>query len=160
MDIRATIIFLIIAGVIALPFIFYSLIQKFKRDRFIKQFTQLTRSEGFEISMKELWGKDYAIAIDGQSKRLIYTRRSGKNLIYKTIDLIKMEKCRIMKTDIMVEGINGQRPESNKLDLILIPKISSDPEVILEFYNNASFMPSQEHHGQIEKWMQIVRDHI
>jgi hypothetical protein len=160
MDKGSTIIGLGIIVLTIIPFIIYYLYKKMKKMKFLKDFVRLSEREKFKISQKEMWKNCYAIAIDTESKKLLYFNKLKDKEKSALIDLSKVERCRIVSTDRTVKNLNENNIPTNRLELVFTFNNSAMPEKVLEFYNRAEFRPSADEFSHIESWLNIVNSNL
>jgi hypothetical protein len=160
MEIKSTIILIALILIVVLPFMIANMRKKMWARKFNQYFHDLARKEGLKFSKHEIWHKNYAIALDSSNKKLLYLKKDNSETVSRVVDLKQVEKCKIDKTDILDVNRDGTNPESYKLDLILNHRNGTNTELVLEFYNNASFMPVREDYEHIRKWHEIITEHI
>jgi hypothetical protein len=160
MEIKSTIILLGIVLIVVLPFVIINMRKKMWARKFHQYFLDLARKERLEFSKHEIWHKNYAIALDSINKKLLYLKKDNSETVSRVVDLRQVGKCVIDKTDILDVKRDGTNPDSYKLDLILDHRNGTNTELVLEFYNNASFMPVREDYEHIRKWQEIITEHI
>jgi len=131
-----------------------------KKMKFLKDFTQLSEREKLTFSEKEIWENCYAIGIDSGSKKLLYyNSREGKGT-GTLIDLSEVESCRLVITDRHIKGQNSSNNYSNRIELVLSLTNSKKSEKVLEFYNNAEFMPDTDEISKVEYWLNINNSNL
>lgn len=160
MDKQSLIIILGIVVAIALPFLIISLIKKRNDAIFMRHFTDLAHSEKLNISKREFWDHNYAIAIDNNSKKIIYANRLKDGEAGTIIDLAEIENCRKVIINKTQKNLNGNDPLTDRLELVFTFRKPELPEKVLVFYENPEFMPNAEECSHLENWHQIINSNL
>jgi hypothetical protein len=160
MDTGALIIILAITAAIILPFFIMYLFKKRKYMKFENEFIELAQKEGIILSQKEIWNHRYAIGLDNNSKKIIYTNKKKENVESSVIDLTEVSKCNILSVNKTVKNQNGKSALTDRLELVFTFRNPLSPAKNLEFYESSEFMPNEEERAHIEKWLQIVNSNI
>jgi hypothetical protein len=160
MDKLSTIIVLGIIVAITLPFLIMSFIKKQKDIKFLKHFMSLAHKEKINISRREFWNHNYAIAIDNNSKKMIYANRLKDQASGTIIDLNGVENCRKVIVNKTQKNQNGNNPLSDRMELVFTFRNPELPEKVLEFYENSEFMPNSEECSHLENWHQIINSNL
>lgn len=145
-----------ITAVIVLPFLIVYLNKKSKYRKFENDFMNLAGKENITFSQKEIWNHRYAIGIDSNLKKIIYANKQKEKVEGILIDLAEVEKCRTISINKTVKNQYGKNALTDRLELIFTFNNPQIPEKVLEFYESADFMPNDEEHAHIDKWLQIV----
>jgi hypothetical protein len=159
-DAQSAIIVLGIIALIALPFFLNSFFKKSKELKFLKEFSNLAEKEKVVISQKELWRNCYAIGIDNNSRKILYMNKRKDNSENISIDLSEVEKCRIVNINKTVKNYDGRSNLSDRIELVFTLRKSDLPEKVLEFYDNAEFMPTENDQSHAENWLQIITSNL
>jgi hypothetical protein len=160
MDTGASIIVLVLTGLVVFPFLFNIILKKKKNKLLLNNLLKLAEREKISISHKELWNKNYAIGIDINSKKILYVHRLKDKVKESLVDLKEVKECRIINTDKTIKNQPGNSSNSDRLELVFSYNKTDKPEISLEFYNNSQFKPTIEDVRQIENWLQIFRSNL
>jgi hypothetical protein len=160
MDKQSLIIILGIVAVITLPFLVITLIRKRKDAIFMKHFTDLAHKKELNISRREFWDHNYAIAIDNNSKKIIYANRLKNGEAASIIDLAEVENCRKVIINKTQKNLNGNDPLTDRLELVFTFRKPEFPEKVLVFYENPEFMPNADECSHLENWHQIINSNL
>ena len=159
-DIGSALIVAMIFGIIILPIVIYNLLKKRKHSKFRKDFIKLAESEKVVISKKEIWNHCYAICIDEEAKKILYAIKRADKIDKTLIDLASVESCRIANLSKTIKNQDGKPNVSDRLELVIRPRNSGNPEQLLEFYDSKEFMPSPDDVSRAEKWLNIVTSNL
>src|SRR5665647_1360035 len=118
MDTQSSIIILGIVIAITLPFLIISFIKKRKDIKFLNHFTSLAHKEKIIISKRDFWDHNYAIAIDNNSKKMIYSNRLKDEASGTIIDLNEVENCRKIIINKTQKNQNGNNHLTDRLELV------------------------------------------
>ena len=160
MDTQSSIIILGIVIAITLPFLIISFIKKRKDIKFLNHFTSLAHKEKIIISKRDFWDHNYAIAIDNNSKKMIYSNRLKDEASGTIIDLNEVENCRKIIINKTQKNQNGNNHLTDRLELVFTFRNPELPEKVLEFYENPEFMPNPEECSHLDNWYQIINSNL
>jgi hypothetical protein len=160
MDKQSAIIILGIVVALALPFLIISFFKKRKDIKIMKHFTGLAIKEKLNISKREFWDHNYAIAIDNTSNKILYANRLNDGASGTIIDLNEVENCRKVIINKTQKNLNGNDPLTDRLELVFTFRKTELPEKVLVFYENPEFMPDAEECSHLENWYQIINSNL
>lgn len=156
MDLGSVVIALVLLAFLIVPFIYYSGVQKKKRNIFLKEVIELAEQQKINFSQYEVWGQYYGLGIDNSTNKLFYYKKKGDKELKVLIDLSEVEKCR-------VNNINRTIKDTriiDQLELVFRYRNAKLPEMTLEFYNNEESMSLNDELQLTEKWATIVNSNL
>ncbi|PKP29564.1 MAG: hypothetical protein CVU00_14995 [Bacteroidetes bacterium HGW-Bacteroidetes-17] len=155
----------IITGIILLlVFVLPIVLLNQKRAKDGKQFS----SELFDFALKnhckisehEFWNNS-ALGLDKETHQLYFIKNAVNHKIKLKIDLLEIQKCRIVNTNRNIKYKGENHNVIDKLELAFISRDKSKPEVFMEFYNtdvnNATLSGELQ---LIEKWFKIINEQL
>jgi hypothetical protein len=158
MDLSAVIISLIVFVLVAVPVTFVIRQEKKRKQNALLSLTKLAEKKNALITKKEFWDK-YAIAIDENSKKLIYMNlQKGKEEEY-SFDLNTVRHCKIDNVSKTAGTGKSRQTTIFKLNLLLTYSDSKSPNSALEFFN-ADTGGTVADFQQAEKWASIINNTI
>jgi hypothetical protein len=160
MDLTAIITASALVALITIPFIIHHSGRKKKEMKFQKDVIILTGNKNVKISQREFWRDGYAICIDDNSKKIVYSNSHKENGQKVIIELSEIEKCRIVNTGRKVNTTTGNNFITDRLELVFTYKRSDLPEKIMEFYDSSVFMTTDGELPLIERWLGIVNSNL
>jgi hypothetical protein len=156
MDKQSLFLILAIVAAITLPFVIISFLKKRKDIIIMKHFTGLANKEKLNITKREFWDHNYAIAIDNTSNKILYTNRLKDGASGTIIDLNEVENCRKVIINKTQNNQNGNSLLTDRLELLFTFRNPELSEKALVFYENPEFMPNPEECSHLDNWHQII----
>lgn len=152
-----TIIFVLVVLIgIVLPIVLLNSKKKNKEKQFIKTLFDLAEKNNCKISEHNLWNNTL-IGIDKETRKLFFIRKTDNNLTTNEIDLSEIQKCRIVKSNRIVNNKDSENNVVDKLELSFAFRDTKKSETILEFYNtNRDNLTVYRELQLIEKWSELV----
>ena len=155
MDLAPVMISLIVFALVAVPVALIIRMEKKRKQSVLHSITKLAEKYNALITQKEFWGK-YAIAIDENSKKLIYMNyHPGKEGEYG-FDLNKVKQCKIENVNKTIGVGNSRQSTIYKLNLLLTFRDSKLPDSAIEFYNADNEGELIADFQQAEKWEKLI----
>lgn len=146
MDTVSIIIGLGFLAIFTLPFLFVRIANNKRERAFLERFLTLAKAEGATISESELWGRNYAIGIDQQTKKLVYLRVVKGEEKVIDLDLAKVVSAKILRTNKLTAN---NEEVIDRVELI----VETNATMALEFYNSEYSNGLSDELKIIEKWM-------
>lgn len=112
------------------------------------------------ISQKELWNNNYIIGIDNNLKKILYINKQNEKEKQSIIDLSRVKECRVVNINRTVKGQDGKENISDRLELNFTLYNNASGDETLVFYESKDFMPTEDDHSKIEKWLNIVNSNL
>jgi hypothetical protein len=160
MDLTAIISATALVALITIPFIIHHRGRKKKENNFLKEVINLTGNKDAKISQIEFWRDGYAICIDDNSKKIVYSNtHKGKGEVV-IIELAEIEKCRIVNLSRKVNTPDGNNIVTDRLELVFTYRKAGFPEKVLEFYDSSVYLIADGELPLIEKWQGIVNSSL
>lgn len=131
-----------------------------KQKEFLKPLFELAIKNNSSISDFDKWNNK-VIGIDKNEKNIYYLEKSKIEEKNHTISLEEIQKCKIYDTNRLVKYNNTSQKVVEKLELGILFKDASKPELIIEFFNTkeTNFVLTIELQ-LIQKWFDIINNHI
>jgi hypothetical protein len=160
MDLTAIISASVLVALITIPFIIHHRGKKKKEKKFLKDVISMTGNEKVKISHEEFWRDGYAICIDDNSNKIVYSNSHKENVEKVVIDLSEIERCRIANSSRKVNSSAGNNIVIERLEMVFTFKKADLPEKFLEFYDHSVFLTTDGELPLIEKWLGIVNSKL
>ncbi|EGV43936.1 hypothetical protein BZARG_2358 [Bizionia argentinensis JUB59] len=162
MDSNTLIMGLIIIAVIIVPIMFIQMSQNGKKKKAKNTFIAEAKSNNVHVSEMDFWGTYYAIAIDKDENKLVYSKKTEEETEEETewitADLSSVTDCFIQKTDKTIQNKTTSKIETERIDLVL--RTNGQKDYVLEFYNiDVNFEMTTER-ALLEKWQAIVKKQV
>lgn len=156
MDLQSIIIGLAsIAPLVALALYLHS---KYKQNLSMKlqAFQAVAARQGLVITEQDIWDPGYAIGLDKQSMKLLYTQKIDNQEREIVLDLNEVQQCSVSNT---ARDVNGGKVIDN-IDLIFTLRNARHSKHTLAFYNREESLNLREELRLAEKWRDIVNVHL
>jgi len=155
----------IITGIILLlafvvPIVFLNKKSSKKGKQFFSELINFALKNNCKLSEHELFN-NMALGIDKETHQLYFIKNSANNKIKHKIDLLEIQKCRIVNTSRNIKYKGENHKVIDRLELGFISRDKSKPEIFLEFYN--ADIDSAALNGElqlIEKWFKIIDEQL
>jgi len=160
MDLGTTITGIVIILICIIPFALMSINSRKKEKKLLQGLTEIAERNNCKISRYELWNSS-TIGIDDTSLIIFYTRKSKDIETSQQINLVEIQKCRLVNLSRTVSNKDGNFKVIDKLELAFSFQDKNRNELILEFYN--ADYDSLTLTGELqlaEKWCKIFNDKI
>ncbi|WP_428664357.1 hypothetical protein [Runella sp.] len=160
MDLGASIVGITIILICIIPFVLISRNSRKKKQQLVEKLSNYGEKNKYKISRYDLW-RNSAIGIDDTALGVVFTRKTKDQETWQQIDLIEIQKCRLINSGRTVSHTNGNHKVIERLELAFTHRDKSKPETILEFYNTAYDSLTLSGELQLaEKWCAIFNDRI
>lgn len=133
---------------------------KKKKKQFIQTLFDLAEKNSYKISEYDLWNNTL-IGIDKEAHKLFFIRNTAENAIKKEVDLLEIQKCRVINSSRMITNGDSSHNVIDKLELVVASRDPKQADTILEFYNtNRDNLTLNREVQLTEKWSGIVNENI
>lgn len=158
MDITTILLTVIILILCALPLVIMLKNKSKKEKSFKEAISALAAKSNNKIERYDRWNNNI-IGIDQLNHKLFFISKKHDKEVHKVIDLSDIAQSSLVKTHHNVRNENAS--VIKKLELYLILKDKSKPDVVLEFYNaEHDSLTIREEFQLAEKWSAIVESGI
>jgi len=155
-----TIIGLVLLLIIVLAVVIVNSNKKNKKKQFVQTLFDLAEKSNSKISDNDVWNNTL-IGIDKNAHKLFFIRKTGDNSISNEIDLIGIQKCRVINSSRVVTNNETNHTVIDKLELALTSPDAKIADTMLEFYNtNRDNLFLNGEQQLTEKWAAIVNENI
>ncbi|MEB8346619.1 hypothetical protein OO010_11220 [Flavobacteriaceae bacterium KMM 6898] len=157
MDLELIIISLVLVASVFVPFFIIDFSGKSGIKQMRKSFKLELGKNNIILTEQENWGNTF-IGIDKEQKKMLYMKFLVAQPTIHLIELSKIQACEIdnkvatVKTKIKKENI------LQNLNLKLSPIDTSNPEVILNFYDSEEIYAEDFEMARAEKWNTIIKE--
>lgn len=158
MDLNTIIIGIIISSVIIVPIIFIQMSQNIQKKKAKNKFIADAKSNNVHVSEMDFWGTYYAIAMDSQENKLVYSKKTDEETVWITADLSQVTECYIHKTDRTIKNKTTNKVETDRIDLIL--RVKGQKDYVLEFYNVDINLEITNEKVLLEKWQELIKKQL
>ena len=160
MELRTTIVTLVILIICIAPFIWMSKVNKNKGKRLLQLLSGLAGKNNTSIAQHDIWHHT-AIGTD-EATRMIFFAKKGKDAdMLQQIDIGDIQRCRVINTSRTVRHNNGNVNVIDKLELGFQYHDKNKPETVLEFYDAyADHATLSVELHLAEKWCKLVNEKI
>lgn len=156
MDLGASLTVLIFTLILVVPFILIKRKSGQKGKQLRQELFALAEADNLKIVQFDAWNNS-VIGLDDKNEQLIFISNIKSEKTVRQIPLRKILKTRVINTN-RTAGQNNTRI-IDKLELAFMPKVSSEPEILLEFYNSDHDLLVLSGELQlVEKWAKIIND--
>lgn len=160
MELGTTLTGIALLLIFVLPIVFLNKKRTKDGKHFSSELFDFAIKNSSKISEHELWNNT-AIGIDKETHQLYFIRDAANNKIKHKIDLLEMQKCRIVNTSRNIKYKGENHKVIDKLELAFVSRDKSKPEIFLEFYNTDFDSATLSGELQlIEKWFKIVDEQL
>ncbi|MFD2541005.1 hypothetical protein ACFSSB_01625 [Lacinutrix gracilariae] len=161
MDTTNTIIGAIIVLIIVLPIVAIQRSQTSKKKKSRKAFIDEALKNNLTVNEPDFWGSYYAIALDTNKNKLIYSKIIDEAYNTKIIDLNQVSSCAIVRTNRTFKTKGTFKTETDKIDLVIeyvnANKLNKEA---LEFYNVDVNITMSDEVSLLEKWETKIKNNI
>jgi len=134
--------------------------KKKKNKQFIQTLYDFAEKSNCKISEYDLWNNTL-IGIDKQAHKLFFIRKYSDHTIKNEIDLVGIQKGRVINSNRIVENGGSNHTIIDKLELTFASSDFKVADTILEFYNtNRDNLVMNGELPKTEKWAAIVNENI
>jgi len=134
--------------------------KKNKEKRFIQTLLDLADKRQCKISEYDHWNNTL-IGIDKDLHKLFFIRKTEEKAIIHEIDLLEIQKCKVVNTSRIVTLKESTQNVLDKLELSFTYRDQKKHETYLEFYNtNRDNLFLNGELSLIEKWSETVNENI
>lgn len=153
MNNATTIIGVVLVVLFVLPVFIIQLSARKRRKKFENDFKQHGIANGITVVAPDFWNSSYAIAMDSNSKNLIYAVKEEGTTYYKIVKLNSNTNCRVASSTRK----EGSIATTDSIKLILESKSAKEDVVELEFFStNKNAYPTNEL-KLAEKWAEQIK---
>ncbi|WP_439882691.1 hypothetical protein ACSX1A_05870 [Pontibacter sp. MBLB2868] len=156
MDFETVIIGLVSVAFFLVPILYVQHVQKAKKNKIIEDFIKLGEQQQLTITQYDFWEPFYAIGIDTEKKKLLYTRNQAGNEQQELVDLAEIIKSGISKTSTD----SGGNKVIERVDLALHTRTPKQQAKFIEFYSKEENLNFSNELLLSEKWNNIIQAHI
>jgi hypothetical protein len=131
-----------------------------KEKKIVQSLLNFAANNNSKISEIDCWNTT-AIGIDKETHNLFFLKKNGKNEMVKGINLLEIQKCRIINSKRNTGDKDSSQYVIDRIELVFTNRNQKGPEIMLEFYNcdYDGFRLSGESQ-LIEKWSRIVNTEL
>jgi len=160
MESGTTITGIILLLIFVLPIVFLNRKRKKDGKQFSSELFDFASKNNCKISEHELWNNT-ALGMDKEKHQLYFIKNAANNKIKYKIDLLEIQKCRVVNTIRNIKYKGETHKVIDRLELAFIFRDKNKPEVFLEFYNTDVDSATLSGELQlIEKWFKIVDEQL
>lgn len=160
MDFGSTIVGVIVLLICIIPFVVLSRNNRKRKQIVVDRLNQLAERSNCSISRFDIWNNS-AVGIDDTAHQAFFTRKINDTETALQINLLDVQKCRLMNTGRTVNPAEGNQKVIEKLELVFTYRNKDKRETSLEFYNRDFDSLTLSGELQlIEKWGKIFNDTI
>ncbi len=153
MDSGTIIISAILLAVALLPFIFTGKKYKRQKKQLVNMLNSLAEQNQVTLSTNEA-GASFGIGLAENGRYLFYSRITNEQMSGRAVLLTDKSRCKMKTASRLLEG--GEKV-IDRVELVLYPVSSAQPEVVLEMYNAEYDTLTIRDELQIAvRWEQIV----
>ena len=156
MDLTTTLIGLVIVALCILPFIYFHITHKAKKNKFINDFLGQARQQQAQVSQYDVWSNYCAIGLDPNSKKLFYLKKRGDQEQSAFINLSEVDKCSVVN----LKRTLNEDQVIDRLGLAFTFHNAKHAEKTLEFYSKDEYLSLNEELQLVDKWKTIVDAHL
>ena len=155
-----TIFGLVILIIIVLAVVIVNSNKKNKKKQFMQTLSDLAEKSNCKISEHDLWNNTL-IGIDTAAHKLFFIRKTADIAISNEIDLLGIQKCRVINSSRVISNNETNHTVIDKLELALTSPDAKIADTMLEFYNtNRDNLFLNGELQLAEKWAVIVNENI
>ena len=155
MEIEIIIIGLICVALFILPF-YLSRRNRLKREnKYLSQIQQKALAIGSKISTHDFL-QDGIIALDEQQAKLFFYRELNTGTQSQTIDLSKIQRCRLLNLGRNVAREGGSYRVTDKVKLVFTLLKKEQPEIIVELFDSEHTVQLTDELKLAIKWEQLI----
>lgn len=134
--------------------------KKKKKKQFLQTLFYLAEKNNCKISEYDLWNNTL-IGIDKETHKLFFIRKTADNADSNEIDLLDMQKCRVVSSNRIITDKERSHSVIDKLELVFTSSNPKKQDAILEFYNtNRDSLTVYRELQLTEKWSEMVNENI
>lgn len=159
MDSKMIIIDALLILLCIVPFIVLGMKKRNKKQLLFSKINTLAANGQHRITQHDKWDNT-AIGIDQQASILFFYRKKGEHEKTEIIKLSDIQSCKIVETSRSVGSKGNSVKVIETLDLELKSKLKDKKMYMLEFYNNEESSILGDELEKIEKWKDLVQQHI
>lgn len=158
MDTGTTIIGIIILLLCILPLVIMTRKANQKERQFSRDLFDFAKKSNSKLSEHEIMN-NIAIGLDKENNQLFFLRKKENIEAEFQINLLEIQKCRVLNSNRTVNSKEGNYKVIDKLALAFTYLDKNKQETVLDFYkselNNFSLNGELQ---LIEKWLKIIND--
>lgn len=155
-----TIIGLVLLLIIVLTVVIINSNKKNKKKQFVQTLFDMAEKSNCKVSDNDFWNNTL-IGIDRNAHKLFFIRKTEADSISNEIDLLGIQKCRVINSSRVVINNDSNHAVIDKLELALTSANPKIADTILEFYNtNRDNLFLNGELQLTEKWAAIVNANI
>lgn len=160
MDFGTTIVGVIVLLICIIPFVVLNKNNRNRKKLVADRLSQLAERSNCSISQYDIWNNS-AVGIDDTTHQAFFTRKINDSETAHQINLLEVQKCRVMNTGKAVNRAEGNQKVIEKLELVLTYRDKDKRETVLEFYNRDFDSLTLTGELQLtEKWGKIFNDTV
>lgn len=137
-DLPSLIIGICALATFAVPIAWYQISEKMKEKKLHNEITRYARQENLTLTNEEVWGDQYALGIDNNSRKIVYLKHSEDGDQKEIIDLSKVQKCKVSNGTKTVHDADGKKNVLTSIDLLFHFRNSGTGALSLEVYNDSN----------------------
>lgn len=160
MESTSTIIGVIITLIVILPILFIQKSQISKKKKSKKGFIDEAQKNNLKVTEPDFWGSYYALAIDENQNKLIYSKIIDEEHNTIIIDVEEIASCEIVRTNRTFKSNKVFKTETDKIDLVIGFKNSNKAKEVLEFYNVDVNIEMTNEVPLLDKWESKIKSSI
>ncbi|MEO7982557.1 MAG: hypothetical protein ABI688_00620 [Bacteroidota bacterium] len=135
MDTGTAIIALIIILIGVLPFVLMNRKRKRTEKKLLDELTGLAMQNNCRVSQHQVFSNS-VVGLDDTTGRIFFLKATAGGYTKQQVKLSEIERCRVEKTGILVNG--GNAVEFDKLDLLFTYRDKKNPEASFCIYNGST----------------------
>jgi len=160
MELRTTIVTLIILIICIAPFILMSRVNKNKGKRFLQLLSGLAGKNNTSIARHDIWHHK-AIGINEAGSMIFFAKKGKESDLLQEVNIADIQRCRVINTSRTVRHNNGNINVIDKLELGFQYFDKNKGESVLEFYDAyADHATLSVELHLAEKWCKLVNEKI
>ena len=160
MDSGTIIVTIIFLAIVIIPISLTGYSRKKKQKNLFLTLTEMAKADNFSLTHHEFCG-DFIIGLDETSNQLFFYKKGETNEIAVKINLKDFRNCRIFNSKRGIGSKEDHYDVIDKLELCFYPKDKTNPNVLVEIYNDEHDSLTLSGELQlIEKWDKMLNERM
>ncbi|WP_128396949.1 hypothetical protein [Botryobacter ruber] len=156
MDLVTITIGLTLLALCIVPFLYLQRRLQANKKKLIQEFNSLAQQRQLNISQYDFWEPGYAIGIDTDKKKVLYTRKKDGKEQLLVLNLSDLKQCRV--NNLYRDSESGRTIDLVELSLVFAN--AKIPEKVFEFYNREVNLNFNDELLLAEKWKNIINSNL